>query len=83
MMNVYLARSGHRLDGVDWTTDVAAARARLTAGARVLAVHGTVGQNDPYRLGDFLGSLRPLGPASSRRRVGIDITILVFAPTPG
>ena len=83
MMNVYLGRSGHRLNSGDWTTDVAAARARLAAGARVLAVHGTVGQNDPYRLAHFLGSLTPLGPASSKRRVGIDITILLFTPTPG
>ncbi len=80
MMNVYLARSGHHLGSDDWTTDVAAAGARLAAGARVLAVHGTVGQNDPYRLTRFLDSLTPLGPASSTRRVGIDITMLVFAP---
>ena len=80
MMNVYLTRSGHRLGNGDWTTDVAAASARLAAGARVLAVHGTVGQNDPYRLANFLGSLKPLGPAASTHRVGIDITILVFAP---
>ncbi len=80
MMNVYLARSGHHLTTDDWTTDVAAASARLAAGARVLAIHGTVGQNDPYRLAPFLDSLALLGPASSMHRVGIDITMLVFAP---
>ena len=80
MMNVYLARSGHSLTSDEWTTDVAAASARLAAGARVLAVHGTVGQNDPYKLESFLDSLAPLGPAASMRRVGIDITMLIFAP---
>ncbi len=80
MMNIYLARSGYHLTTDDWTTDVAAASARLAAGARVLAVHGTVGQNDPYTLSSFLGSLASLGPASSMHRVGIDITMLVFAP---
>lgn len=80
MMNVYLARTGHALGPEDWTTDPAAAAVRQAAGGRVWAVHGTVGQNDSNRLAAFLTTLAPLGPASSVRRVGIDITLLLFAP---
>ncbi|WP_419729481.1 glycosyltransferase family 39 protein [Lichenicola sp.] len=80
MMNVYLARTGHALKPGDWTTDVAEAKARHAAGARVWAVHGTVGQNDPYQLGSFLETLAPLGPVASAHQVGIDITMLLFAP---
>lgn len=80
MMNVYLARTGHALGPADWTTDPATAASRYAAGARVWAVHGVVGQNDPYRLGSFLDKLAPLGPAVAVHRVGIDITMLLFAP---
>ena len=80
MMNVYLSRAGQTLSPEDWTTDVTLAAARQAAGARVWAVHGTVGQNDPYRLTAFIDSLAPLGPVSSVRQIGIDITMLVFPP---
>ncbi len=80
MMNVYLSRTGQTLSPADWTTDVALAASRQAAGARVWAVHGTVGQNDPYSMTAFINSLAPLGPISSMRRVGIDITLLIFPP---
>ncbi|MGI4957448.1 MAG: glycosyltransferase family 39 protein [Janthinobacterium lividum] len=80
MMNVYLARTGHALRPADWTTDLAMATVRHAAGTRVWAVHGVVGQNDPYRLNSFIDKLAPLGPARSIRHIGIDITMLLFVP---
>jgi hypothetical protein len=41
-------------------------------------VHGVVGQNDPYKLSDFLSALTPLGAPAEQRRIGIDITLLRF-----
>jgi uncharacterized membrane protein len=80
MMNVYLAREGHALGSADWTVDVATAAGRQAAGAKIWAVHGRVGQNDPYQLAGFLDRLAVLGPVSAVHPVGIDIMVLVFEP---
>ena len=80
MMNVYLARTGHALTPEDWTTSIDTAAERQAAGAHVWAVHGRVGQNDPYRLDAFVDTLGPLGSDSVLRQIGIDITMMVFAP---
>ncbi len=80
MMNVYLARTGHALTPEDWTTSIDTAAERQAAGAHVWAVHGRVGQNDPYRLDSFVDTLAPLGSGSVLRQIGIDITMMVFAP---
>ena len=82
MMNVYLARTGHALTPEDWTTSIDTAAGRQAAGAHVWAVHGRVGQNDPYRLDSFVDTLGPLGSETVLRQIGIDITMMVFAPKP-
>jgi len=82
MMNLYLARTGQPLAEDEWTIDPARARAHEENGGRVWGIHGTVGQNDPYRLTQFLQSLEPLGAPRTVRQVGLDITLLLFDPNP-
>ncbi|MCQ8278648.1 glycosyltransferase family 39 protein [Acetobacteraceae bacterium KSS8] len=64
----------------DWTGDVDTALAAQRAGRRVWAVHGKVGQNDSTTLGALLREAAPLGETAERRRIGLDITLLRFAP---
>ena len=53
MLNLYLSRSGIVLPDEQWTTDVNAAVQRVSAGGRVQAVFGRVGQADHLDLASF------------------------------
>jgi mannosyltransferase len=80
MMNVELPTSAARFGPSDWTTDPAIAIAARQAGHHVWAVHGTVGQNDRTRLRTLLDHLHGLGQPESISHIGLDITLLDYAP---
>ncbi len=80
MMNVTLAKTGRTFGLSDWTDDAELAMAAHDAGRRVWVLHGTVGQNDPYRLDTLLDRVNGLGAPASRRAIGLDIVLLLYLP---
>ncbi len=80
MMNVYLRRSADKLTRQRWTGDVGQAVAALSAGGRVWAVQGTIGQADERTIEGFLDKIAPLGQPTVRDVEGLDILLLRFDP---
>ena len=78
MMNVFLARQGRGIDRGTWTASVSDASCALYAHHRVWAVFGRVGQVDHEDLAGFMADVAPLGPPSSRVRIGLDISMMVY-----
>jgi hypothetical protein len=79
MMDFFLGRQGDALPDGSWTTDVFKAAQRLSAGGRVWAVYGNVGQADHTTAKSFARIIQPLGHSIGEIREGDLITMRLFA----
>jgi mannosyltransferase len=81
MMNIYLRRQKAPLPAPDWTESLTKAEAALSAGRRVWAVQGLVGQADHESQAQFLTRIAGLGAPALTEHAGLDIMLLRFDPS--
>ena len=81
MMNIYLRRQKAPLSDQDWTESLTKAEAAHTAGRRVWAVQGLVGQADHESQAQFLTRIVGLGAPALTEHAGLDIVLLRFDPS--
>jgi mannosyltransferase len=80
MMNIYLRRRQDPLPDPAWTVSLAKAQAALSAGRRVWAVQGLVGQADHESQAQFLTRIAGLGAPVLTEHAGLDIVLMRFDP---
>jgi mannosyltransferase len=83
MLRAYLPGEDAALPDDKVIFHISEAAARLGAGAPIIAIHGPVGQERTARSSAFRARVAQLGTPVGETRIGRDIVLIRFDPTPG
>jgi mannosyltransferase len=82
MLRAYLPSGDAALPKSKVIYQIGEAEARLRAGSQIIAVHGPTGQELISRMSLFRARVKPLGAPAEQIRIGKEIVLMRFAPTP-